>query len=482
MNAHSFRIGAAVALLAALSGCSAPKVETGIDGARAAVGDRVQATLSVPDSPEARREIDRRLTDLLSSPLDAEAAVAIALLNNRHLRAAYARLGMSRADLIEASQLENPILSAAAGFPDRPPSGTALDLGLTLNIVRLLTLPARQDIARSQLDAATLSVADEVVRTAGQTHLLFLDLQASANLSAVLRQIAVAAEASLDFAQRLHTAGNISDLGLANYESMYEQARLEYVRSVADVADVREQLNAQLGLWGEQTTWSFVDRLPELPVGEPDLSDLEALAIRQRLDLAAAAKEVELLAQAEGLQRDWRSILTTEVGFQSSRDTEGQWVLGPDVSIELPIFNQRQPEMARLESVRRQAEANLEALAIEIRSEVRRLRNRLFALRYEAEHYRDSVLPLRERITELTQREYNFMLVDTFGLLAAKREEIATYRSYLSTIHDYWAARIELERAVGGRLPIAVAPQSSPDADADEPDPGQPVMHHHGDH
>ena len=226
----------------------------------------------------------------------------------------------------------------------------------------------------------------------------------------------------------------------------------------------------------------MVDRLPELPAQEADLDDLESLATHQRLDLAAAAKEVEVLAKAAGLQRDWRTILTTDVGFQASRDTAGQWVLGPQVSIELPIFNQRQPQIARLDAARRQAEASLEALAIETRADVRRLRDRLYALRYEAEHYRDTILPLRQRITELTQREYNYMLVDTFDLLAAKREEIAAYRSYLSTIHDYWATRAELERAVGGRLPPSPGGPVAPSTESTVPDMNKTRMNHMGDH
>lgn len=456
------RAAALLAIATMATGCATTSPDSDLSGVQKVIANRTAAVLMQPTSQEAKDAIDARVSQLLAKPLDADSAVEIALLNNRRLRAEYARLGFAQADLLEAAQLENPSLTAGAGFPDRAPSITALDFGLTLNIVRLLTMPARKEIAAARLDAVTLSVADEVIRTAGQTRLLFLDLQAAENLSALLRQIAVAAEAGAEFARRVEAAGNISELALANHESLYEQARLDYARSASDVAGLRERFNAQLGLWGTQTTWSMVDRLPELPTAEPDMADLEALAIHQRLDLAAAAKEAEVLAKAAGLQRDWRSILTTDVGFQASRDTDGQWVLGPQLSIELPIFNQRQPEIGRLDSARRQAEANLEALAIETRADVRRLRGQLYALRYEAEHYRDTILPLRERITDLTQREYNYMLLDTFDLLSAKREEIAAYRSYLSAIHDYWSTRADLERAVGGRLPDSPRQSAAP--------------------
>ena len=476
------RLSALLALSTMAFGCAATAPDRDFKGVQDAVAHRTTTAPMWPTSQEAEDAIDARVSALLAQPLDADAAVEIALLNNRRLRAEYARLGFAQADLLEASQLENPALTASAGFPRGAPGATAFDFGLTLNIVRLLTMPARQEIATAQVDAATLSVADEVIRISGQTRLLFLDVQAAENLSAMLRQIAVAADTSAELARRVQAAGNMSELALANHESLYEQARVDYARSAADAADLRERLNAQLGLWATHTHWSIVDHLPELPTGEPGMADLESLAIRQRLDLAAAAKEVEVLAKAAGLQRDWRSILTTDVGFLASRDTDGQWVLGPQVSIELPIFNQRQPEIARLDSARQQAEANLEALAIETRADVRRLRDRLYALRYEAEHYRDAILPLRHRITELTQREYNYMLVDTFDLLSARREEIAAYRSYLSTIHDYWATRAELERAVGGRLPADSTGSDAPTPASPAPAANDSEMQHMGDH
>ncbi len=471
------RMITALSSFALLSGCGAVSVDRSFDRARSTVDERIGAKPEWPATADAHAAIDTRVRELLREPIDEDRAVAIALINNRRLRTEFASLGFAEADLKEAGLLDNPSLSVGAGFPDRPPSITGLDFGLTINLLRLLILPARRDIASLRLDAQTLAVADAVLYTAAETRRIFLDLQAAEHLSAILRELAIAAEASADFARRVHDAGNLSELSLANEQSLSEHARLEYARSIADVADRRERLNAQLGLWGDQTSWTIVNRLPSLPPGEPDLSDLESLAIRQRLDLAAAAKEVEAIAKSAGLQRDWRFLLTSEVGFNASRDTDGQWVFGPELSLELPIFNQRQPEIARLDSALLAAEARLEALAIETRADVRRLRDRLFATRYEAERYRDTIVPLHERITALTLQQYNFMLADTFDLLAAKRQSSDAYRSYLQSVHDYWAIRAELERAVGGRLPITPTP-----AMPEHPSPIDPSAHRHGGH
>lgn len=466
-----------------LAGCSTIAVDRSFDRVQDAVADREASALGWPTSSRAREQIDQRVAEFLEEPVTQERAVAIALINNRQLRAEYARIGLAEAEMVEAGLLDNPSLSVGVGLPDRPSSGTELDFGLTLSILQWLLMPAREDIATVQLDAEVLSVAHAVLETATETRLAFLGLQAALNMTAVLREIAVAARASYDFATRVHDAGNLSDLALANEQALYEQSRVEYARSLADAAEQREYLNAQLGLWGTQTGWSVADRLPPLPESEPDLAELESLAIRQRLDLAAAAKEVEAISKAAGLQRDWRYMLTAEVGANAMRDTDGQWIFGPALSLELPIFNQRQGQIARLDAARLASEARLEGLAIAVRSDVRRLRGTLFAARFEAEHFQSTIIPLRERITALTQEQYNFMLVDTFDLLAAKRESIAAYREYIDSIKRYWEVHARLRQAVGGHLPMVMSPASSmPEPTPRQPSTDTPAMHEQGGH
>ena len=66
----------------------------------------VQASLA-PDAASARE----RVAQLLAKPLDAEAAVRIALLNNPGLHAALAALQISDADRVQAASLPNPHFS-----------------------------------------------------------------------------------------------------------------------------------------------------------------------------------------------------------------------------------------------------------------------------------------------------------------------------------------------------------------------------------
>jgi cobalt-zinc-cadmium efflux system outer membrane protein len=128
----------------------------------------------------------------------------------------------------------------------------------------------------------------------------------------------------------------------------------------------------------------------------------------------------------------------------------------------LPIFDQGQARAARITAELRQAHARQQELAVNIRAEVRELRNRLLTDRGVVDHYRKVLLPLRERLVQQAQLRYNAMLLGVFQLLLARREQIDAYRDYLDAVRDYWATRADLERAAGGSLAAIPSKEKTP--------------------
>ena len=121
--------------------------------------------------------------------------------------------------------------------------------------------------------------------------------------------------------------------------------------------------------------------------------------------------------------------------------------------IELPIFDQRQAVIARLEAQRREQQRKLAGIAIDARSEVRLAEVRLRADRQTVLHYRDVLLPLRKAVADQALLHYNGMFISLYQLLTVKESEVEAHRGYLEALRDYWSAHAELARAVGGALP-----------------------------
>ena len=440
-------------LIMVITGCAQVPKEAGFGDVQKLVHQRIDYRLHWNQGSAADEQVARAIEDLIKKELSVDAAVQIALLNNQQLQATYEDLGITQADVVEAGLLENPVFFGQARFPDKSPSMTNLEFEVTQNFLSILMLPARKKLAAMQFEEVKLRVADEVLKLADDVRAAYYQTLGASQIKQMRQHIAEAAGASYEMARRIYAAGNISDLNLASEQGHYEQARMDYAESTTIVVETREQLIRLMGLWGAQTKWKVPGMLPDVPAEEIALEHLESLAIKNRLDLASARQEVEVLAQALGVTLDWRWIGKADVGISTERDPDGQWVTGPSLTLELPIFNQRQADIARLEARLRQGQKRLAAQAVNIRSEVRSLRSRLMMQRHLVEHYKKVMIPLQERIVNLTLQEYNYMLTGVFDLLIAKQKEFDNYQKYIETVRDYWITRAQIQRVVGGRLP-----------------------------
>jgi cobalt-zinc-cadmium efflux system outer membrane protein len=421
---------------------------------------------------------------LLEGELDAAEAVYVALLRSPALQASYEDLGVAQADLVQAGLPSNPVLAAAVLPGVSGDLGTQQVYELTQNLLGLLLLPARKDLASREFASTKLRVASEVTSLAAAVRSDYYGLVAGQQLLSVLRLVDEADAAGVAFASSLFDAGNLSERELTSRRALREETRLAVLEAEAETAEARARLARALAADPGEEAWRVPDRLPDLPASDPDPAALEAEAAAQRLDVLAAEAESGALAQALAIARRWRWVPLLEVGVSSERQPEGGWNLGPSLSLALPLFDQGQPDVARLESALRRSVREAAAARLDARSDVREASARLAGARARAAQLRDATLPLRERFVRLTLEEYNYMLVGAFDLLLAKRDEVASYRDYVAALRDYWVARSALEAAVGRRVeadaPAPRAPAPPPPApDAPAPEDGGAHRHHH---
>ena len=55
------------------------------------------------------------------------------------------------------------------------------------------------------------------------------------------------------------------------------------------------------------------------------------------------------------------------------------------------------------------------------------------------------------------------MLTGAFDLLLAKQQEFEAYQKYLEAIRDYWIIRADMQRSLGGRLPVHMQSRQTTD-------------------
>jgi outer membrane protein, heavy metal efflux system len=432
-----------------LAGCVSTSAEPGFRDVASTVHERTGHRLRWDQATAEDDQARRAVRSLLERPLSVDSAVEVALLNDPSLQALYEELSVAQADVVQAGLLSNPVFSIGMTTAERENLDPNLVAGITQSFLDLVLLPARKHIAASQFDAVKFRVGSAVLDAASRVAVAFFTVEGAAQALAVTRTIAEAENAALELTQRQAEAGNVGDLSVAAEKTLALQAHLDVMKAEAELTAAREQLTRRLGL--RDASWSSSGRLPDIPAQEPGLDQLVDRAVHERLDMTAVRQEVQTLESALSLARASRWTGIIDLGADVARLKDGTVVVGPRASIELPIFDQRQAAIARIEAQLRMSRQLLAAREVEVRSEVRAARDRLDQARRIAELYRTSIIPAREQTVALSQQQYDAMLLGVYPLIAAKQSEGNAYREYVMTVRDYWIARADLERAAGGR-------------------------------
>ena len=450
-----------------LGGCGGVQAARGHDQVAALVAERSGgARTRWQDGPPPEARIADWVRSLLADGLTRERAVEIALVNNPALKETYEHLGVSQADMVQAGLLRNPTFGLDLGFG----TGTLGELrgSVVQDFLDLIVLGRRKEIAREQFLSDTLRVAHQALETAAMVSRAFVDVQTQEAVVAQRRVLLDTQGLGAALMERRHAAGNATDLERAEEDASLAEARLELNRDELELVERREHLNQLLGLSGASSAWTVREPLAEPMAAEPALATLEASALKRRLDVAAAGGQAVLLAKATALARSTRAIGRLDIGVDAHQDPDGPRVIGPNLVIELPIFDQRQATIARLYASQREAERHHERVVGDVRAEVRVAHARTAAAREVVAHYHDTLLPLRRSVVELTQQAFNGMLIGAPRLLEAKRAELDAHRGYLAALGAYWTARAELERATASRLDTSTSgPMATAGTDRD---------------
>jgi cobalt-zinc-cadmium efflux system outer membrane protein len=444
----------------ALPGCAAVQRTAGLEGVDRQTKVRLGEHAAWLQNRDEDRAAEAKVGELLKGDLTVETAVRIALVNNRGLQATYERLGIAQADLVQAGLLDNPELGLQYLFGDE---GDLFEVTVIQPLMRVVTLAARKQIGTAQAERVGLEVAQSAFDLAMDVKGAYYAVLADAQAIELLHQVTLGTEAAAQLAARQYRAGTLSRKDQALQQVFYAQSALDTAQAQARLGSDRERLNRLLGLWGQQTHWKLPGRLPQLPCALPPLDRVEQLAVEQRLDLAAATREVEAVYRAYGLTRDTRLLSSLGLGVTFKREPSGEHLVGPDVVLSLPLFDQGQSRVARIESELRMSERRLEALAVDARSQARAARLRLQAAFDAVNHYHSALLPLQQTVVEETLKFYNGMLVGVYELLLAQQAQVLTAKQYVEANKEFWLAWVDLERAVGASVP---APQAAPHASA----------------
>jgi len=400
---------------------------------------------------EDARAIREEVNKLLSDGLTEDDAIKIALINNHALQVTFEEIGVAKADLVQAGLFTNPNLSALFRFPFGG-GGIDIEAAGLIKISDFWQIPLRKKVAAARLEIAVLEVSDEILNTVAEVKrahneyiALFMMRQETEKMKRQMEEL----KNHLVYRQEFGLTKNI-DIYMADAEVLEFEEELSRIKKELQVS--RFRLNRILGLFPEQFDYEVIGELPEEFKQLPDLETLIAYAFSSRPDIQISKTRVEDTKRVLALERK-RILANIEAGIAYAREPDGDDFMGPEVEIQLPIFDQNQAQIARAEYKLRQAEKELQVKTGLVREEVSAILERASFARSRVNFIRDKLMTIREAAVAYAEEYFGAMQLNMLYLIEARQKLFETRRRLIESLLEQCNQEIALERTIGGKIP-----------------------------
>ena len=308
-------------------------------------------------------------------PLTMIEAAQLAVLHNPELEMERQKKNVTEAQAFQAGLLPNPQVSGGIDHPtdNAPGLFNGYSYGLSFDLLGLITHPANAAITEAKKKQAKEDLLWQEWQTAAKARLLFVQSQVAHLRVSLLSK----AQASLHLdANAINAATKSGDLAPDQADS-----------DISVLLDIQSQLGT-----ARRKEMTAISDLKALLNMAPDTSlELQDLGSPKRLSPAAAnsaLKEVidrrpDLIALRDGYAAQeeavFKSVLSQfpnlQIGFTKARDTSDVHTTSFGVTLNLPIFDRGQGQIAIERATREQLRAEYQSRINQIDSSAAKLQS-----------------------------------------------------------------------------------------------------------
>lgn len=412
---------------------------------------------------------------LLPSPARAERVtlarvMAIANESAPPVTVATKRIGVAEAGFAAANKLlrYNPRLQA--GFDSDAPFDNEGDRTVGLRLSQTIEVGGQQglrrDVARADVANAAAEVRTSRNDLAGAVVTAFFAVDTARRQVAVERQLVEIYRKLASGGRTLFDRGAITrpDLATLEIESARVEAQLE--RDTGAAAALENELAGLIGRAG-MTLEPVTDERPTIDVLNVDEVLARAMATRPELAGARARQRGAALSGTLATRELWLSP-TFSVGVRNERVVHGAsgfrfapggvpnllgvdnryWIAGIDVSLPLPIFEQRNSERSVASANLDVATAEERAFAVRIETEVRAAVARAVAAA-KALEIQEKVRPTMEEAALLYESAFARGAATVSETLLGEERVMRARLNYFAVRGEYLRAHAMVARAAG---------------------------------
>lgn len=407
-------------------------------------------------------QLQRRLSELehagvrIDRPLSVYDVAVLAVENNPDLKATRTERGVARAQVLDAGILPNPSISASYLFLlSGPATVDSFTVGATQDIQKTITMTSRLRSAQAAALQVDASMLWEEWQLIGKARLLVFDIIEGEKLHKVVREFRDILQDRVDRGRRALSEGNTTLATVAP-----DLKDLGDTQKTLDDLD-RDQdgryhdLNALLGL------------SPEVRI--PLRTDLQALPVDAKAVRAMLADLADRRPDLIALQLGYRSqdekfrgaiigqFPALTFGPSYSRDTSDVRSFGPNLTMDLPIFDRNQGNVAIEKATREQLRAEFDARLSAARSEVLAAlaTQRLIARQLQEER---AQLPVLQGFANQAESAMNAGNIDERAYVDLVSANYAKKQDVIALEQLLLEQQVQIATLIGAGMPRATMP------------------------
>ena len=375
----------------------------------------------------------------------------IARESNPTLRQAEAEIRAAKARQQQSGLYPNPTVGYTADeIRGGSVGGGKQGFFIEQTIVTGGKLGLSRNVYANEVKLATIEAEEQRIRVASAVKMAFLRVLAAQELLDARRDLANIAQDAADTQRRLQNTGQADESEVLESEIDAQRMRMA----------ARMQENTLREEWRSLT--AVIGR-PDMPVATvagdleknwPDLNEEQAAdAIANQSPAVYIAEATTLRAQAilARARRQPLPDLQIRAGMEYNNELLGGipiakgWEGIAEVSVQIPIFNRNQGEIAAARAEIERAEKEKQRITLTLRERAASAIDQYANARLMAVEYRDAILPRARKAYALRVEKYGQMLASYPRVLEAQRQLYELHTEYIAALEGVWTNGIALE-------------------------------------
>jgi cobalt-zinc-cadmium efflux system outer membrane protein len=380
-----------------------------------------------------------------------EQAQKMASESNPTLRQAEAEIRAAKARQEQAGLYPNPTL----GYTGDEIRGGSVGGGkqgffVQQTVVTGGKLRLSREVFGSDVRLAEIEAEEQKIRVQSAVKMAFLRVLTAQELLDARRDVANIAQDALETQRRLMNTGQADETEILDAEVESQRARM--------VARMQENT-----LREEWRSLAAVLGRPDLPIatvsgdleqGWPELNEeqaIEAIAKESPAVRIAATTESRSQSALARAKRDAIPDVQLRAGMEYNHELLGSvpfakgWEGIAEVSVQIPLFNRNQGNVAAAQAESARATEERQRIALTLGERAATVLDQYANARLMAVEYRDEMLPRAKKAYSLMADKYGQMLAAYPRVLDAQRKLYNLQIDYISALEGVWTNGIALQ-------------------------------------